>query len=76
MENCSYKSYTKSHQPNRVERLLSNINSSILLKMYENFLLQITDFTETQQIYNKYQSGYHVITQMQPVSRNYMTISN
>ena len=59
MENCSYKSYTKSHQPNRVERSLSDINSSILLKMYENFLLQITDFTETQQIYNKYQSGYH-----------------
>ena len=56
MENCSYQSNNESYQPNRAEGLSPDINSSNS-KVYEKQVLhQITDFIETQQVYNKPQS--------------------
>ena len=54
-----YQSYTESHQPNRAERLCPIPILRILSKVYEKLvLLQITDFIERQQVYNKYQSEF------------------
>ena len=59
MENCSYQSYTKSHQPNRAERLCSISIFPLWSKVYGKLvLLQITDFIERQQVYNKCQSEF------------------
>ena len=48
MENCSHQSNTESYQPNRAEGLSSK----------KTGFTSITDFIETQQVYNKHQSGY------------------
>ena len=59
MKNCSYQFYTESHHPSRAERLSSDIILLILSKLYGNLVsLQITDFIERKQVYNKCQSGY------------------
>ena len=68
MENCSYQSYTKSHQPGRAERFCLIPILPILSKVHEKLvLLQITDFIERQQVYNNYQSEFR---------RNYSTATS
>ena len=59
MENCSYQSNTESYQPNRAKGLSSISILPILSIVYEKQVLhQIADLIETQQVYNKHQSGY------------------
>ena len=58
MENRSYQSNIEDSNPTELRhyRLISIL--PILSKMYEKQVLhKITDFIETQQVYNKHQSG-------------------